>query len=59
MNKKYNNMIFVQPAIRHFFLEGGGGGGSAKFGGQAKGKKEELFPLASQRKRGEGPPDRR
>ena len=33
--------------------------GSAKFGGQAKGKKEELFPLASERKKEEGPPNRR
>ena len=33
--------------------------GSAKFGGQAKGKKEELFPLASQRKNEEEPPNRR
>ena len=53
MNKKYNNTTFVQPAIRPFFR------GSAKLGGQAKGKKEELFPLASQRKKEEGPPNRR
>ena len=33
--------------------------GSAKFGGQAKGKKEELFPLAWERKKEEGPPNRR
>ena len=53
MNKKFNNTTFVQPAIRPFFR------GSAKFGGQAKGKKEELFPLASERKKEEGPPNRR